>query len=276
MILVIIYLPLREYKAIHFVLTGDKALFLFPNTCSSPTHEGRDLTVEEKIINYHISRGRRISKNSLVTLGNRYTVNECKYSKRGDQKTSKFYENFENTLEINPESPSGRVLEIIYTSCYFKDACWRLNNEYALVTAQAEREVFSNKTSYFNWAAFILRNDTAKGEGIRGPCKMFSFAFHVLLLEIISRHAFAVDVSFTNSFFASLDENQNVKLYWNVSGKTKEIFFTVEANTLGWIGFGISRGQGKMQGADIVIGWVKDGKPYFQVFESYLSQLLQI
>ncbi|XP_068702591.1 DBH-like monooxygenase protein 1 [Montipora foliosa] len=155
-------------------------------------------------------------------------------------------------------------MKFTYTSCYFKDACWRLNNEYALVTAQAEREVFSNKTSSFNWAAFTLRNDTAKGEGIRGPCKMFSFAFHVLLLEIISHHAFAVDVSFTNSFFASLDEDQNVKLYWNVSRKTKEIFFTVEANTLGWIGFGISRGQGKMQGADIVIGWVKDGKPYFQ------------
>ena len=45
----------------------------------------------------------------------------------------------------------------------------------------------------------------------------------------------------------------------------KRFFFTVEAQTTGWIGFGISTGQGKMQGADIVIGWVKDGKTYFKV-----------
>jgi len=55
-----------------------------------------------------------------------------------------------------------------------------------------------------------------------------------------------------------------VNLYWNVSAEEKDIYFTVEAKTTGWIGFGISSGQGKMEGADIVIGWVKDGKAYFK------------
>ena len=66
------------------------------------------------------------------------------------------------------------------------------------------------------------------------------------------------------SFFSPLDESQNVKLYWNISTARKEIFFTVEAKTTGWVGFGISSGQGKMEGADIVIGWVKDGQTYFK------------
>jgi len=75
----------------------------------------------------------------------------------------------------------------------------------------------------------------------------------------------AADLAVEHSFFAALDENQNVKLYWNVSTKEKEINFTVEAKTTGWIGFGISSGNGKMKGADIVIGWVKDGQSYFKV-----------
>ncbi|XP_073252711.1 DBH-like monooxygenase protein 1 [Porites lutea] len=81
--------------------------------------------------------------------------------------------------------------------------------------------------------------------------------------------SFAVQPSSANlaaehSFFAPLDENQHVKLYWNVSIAKKEIIFTVEAKATGWVGFGISSGQGKMQGADIVIGWVKDGQTYFK------------
>lgn len=55
-----------------------------------------------------------------------------------------------------------------------------------------------------------------------------------------------------------------MNLYWSVRTEEEEIYFTVEAKTTGWIGFGISSGQGKMEGADIVIGWVKDGKTYFK------------
>ena len=73
------------------------------------------------------------------------------------------------------------------------------------------------------------------------------------------------DLAPDHSSFSLLDEDQKVKLYWNINMANKEIYFLVEAQTTGWVGFGISSGQGKMAGADIVIGWVKDGKPYFKV-----------
>ena len=90
----------------------------------------------------------------------------------------------------------------------------------------------------------------------------------IFLLYLFTRQPSSADLVSEHSFLASLDEGQNVKLYWNVSTANKEIFFTVEAKTTGWIGFGISSGQGRMKGADIVIGWVKDGKPYFKVSKS--------
>lgn len=88
-----------------------------------------------------------------------------------------------------------------------------------------------------------------------------SLCLFLLLSAVLQASA---DLALEHSFFAALDEDQNVKLYWNVSTENKEINFTVEARTTGWIGFGISSGQGKMKGADIVIGWVKDGKAYFK------------
>ena len=91
---------------------------------------------------------------------------------------------------------------------------------------------------------------------------MISLYIFLVFLFILQT---SCDLLSENSFFAALDEDQNVKLYWNVSTENKEIVFTVEAKTTGWVGFGISSGQGKMKGADIVIGWVKDGKAYFKV-----------
>ena len=89
--------------------------------------------------------------------------------------------------------------------------------------------------------------------------------FVLIFVCRLAERSSAVDLASGHSFFAALDEDQKVKLYWNVDTANKEISFTVEAHTTGWIGFGISSGQGKMEGADIVIGWVKDGKPYFKV-----------
>jgi len=85
-----------------------------------------------------------------------------------------------------------------------------------------------------------------------------------LLLISVCLAKSSADLKLEHSFFSPLDEDQKVKLYWNISTANREIFFTVEAQTTGWVGFGISSGQGKMAGADIVIGWVKDGKPYFK------------
>lgn len=69
---------------------------------------------------------------------------------------------------------------------------------------------------------------------------------------------------FTNS--TALDEAQKVTLYWSVDWKARSISFAVEAQTTGWVGFGISSGRGQMIGADIVIGGVTDdGNQYFTV-----------
>ena len=89
--------------------------------------------------------------------------------------------------------------------------------------------------------------------------------FVLIFVCRLAERSSAVDLASGHSFFAALDESQKVKLYWNVDTAKKEISFAVEAQTTGWIGFGISSGQGKMAGADIVIGWVEDGKPYFKV-----------
>ena len=65
--------------------------------------------------------------------------------------------------------------------------------------------------------------------------------------------------------FAALEEFENFKLYWSVNDEQKEISFAVEVRTTGWVGFGISSGNGKMKGSDLVIGWVKDCKGYLTV-----------
>lgn len=57
-----------------------------------------------------------------------------------------------------------------------------------------------------------------------------------------------------------LDGEGKYILGWEISGD--EIIFEIEAETLGWVGFGISP-QGGMTGADIFIGGVlSDGSPY--------------
>ncbi|XP_077989863.1 DBH-like monooxygenase protein 1 homolog [Glandiceps talaboti] len=60
---------------------------------------------------------------------------------------------------------------------------------------------------------------------------------------------------------AYLDEFEKFHLYWKFDDKT--ITFEVHAETLGYVGFGISP-NGGMTNADIVIGWVKDGEVFFK------------
>ena len=87
---------------------------------------------------------------------------------------------------------------------------------------------------------------------------------YLLLISMCVAQSLA-DLDMDYSSFSPLDEDQKLKLHWNINMANKEIYFTVEAETTGWVGLGISSGQGRMEGADIVIGWVKDGKPYFKV-----------
>ncbi|XP_031557426.1 DBH-like monooxygenase protein 1 [Actinia tenebrosa] len=70
------------------------------------------------------------------------------------------------------------------------------------------------------------------------------------------------DLSSEYDHFVALDPSQKIKLYWTVNQAEESISFAVEAVTTGWFGLGFSPSTGRMKGADIVIGWVKDGKPY--------------
>ncbi|XP_066027869.1 DBH-like monooxygenase protein 1 [Pocillopora verrucosa] len=70
------------------------------------------------------------------------------------------------------------------------------------------------------------------------------------------------DLSAEFAHEAVLDTYEKMKLFWTVNWENKTVSFAVEAATTGWVGFGISSGNGNMAGSDMVIGWVKDSKGY--------------
>lgn len=78
--------------------------------------------------------------------------------------------------------------------------------------------------------------------------------------------------------FVALDPSQKIKLYWSVNSPHKNsISFMIEAETMGWVGLGFTLGTGRMKGADMVIGWVKDGKPYLTVrLYTYVDTLIVV
>nr|XP_002129219.1 DBH-like monooxygenase protein 1 homolog [Ciona intestinalis] len=66
------------------------------------------------------------------------------------------------------------------------------------------------------------------------------------------------DVSPTDNYehFTVLDQAAKFKVYWKFN--QTDITFEIHGNTVGWIGMGISP-NGAMTGADMVVGWVKNG-----------------
>ncbi|XP_061164580.1 DBH-like monooxygenase protein 1 [Saccostrea echinata] len=58
-----------------------------------------------------------------------------------------------------------------------------------------------------------------------------------------------------------IDSDGKYLLFWNVN-KT-HITFETHVETKGYVGFGLSH-NGNMYPADVIIGWVKDGVPYFK------------
>ncbi|XP_055521654.1 DBH-like monooxygenase protein 2 homolog, partial [Leucoraja erinacea] len=52
-------------------------------------------------------------------------------------------------------------------------------------------------------------------------------------------------------------------VFWGFDTGEGQITFAVEAQTMGWVGLGLTH-SGDMTGADMAVGWVKDGQPYFQ------------
>jgi hypothetical protein len=59
-----------------------------------------------------------------------------------------------------------------------------------------------------------------------------------------------------------MDEDGLYNLYWDVDKVNYILHAAVEVKTTGWVGFGVSP-QG-MEGADVLIAWVKDGQVYFK------------
>lgn len=58
---------------------------------------------------------------------------------------------------------------------------------------------------------------------------------------------------------------------WEFNLETEIIVFTLDAETIGFVGFGISMNP-NMAGADIVIGGVRNGQAYFQVNSDKLNR----
>lgn len=58
------------------------------------------------------------------------------------------------------------------------------------------------------------------------------------------------------------------RLLWSLGPGPQDITFEIQVRTLGSVGFGFSR-DGRMAGADMVVGWVDQGQVHFQVIKSY-------
>jgi len=58
-----------------------------------------------------------------------------------------------------------------------------------------------------------------------------------------------------------LDDEKKYRLYWTVNKTGLILNAAVEVETTGWVGLGVSAFG--MEGADVFIGWVKDGIVYF-------------
>ena len=72
----------------------------------------------------------------------------------------------------------------------------------------------------------------------------------------------AVSPTETYPFSVVMDRAEKLHLFWKYDETT--ITFEIHAQTLGYVGFGISP-NGQMSGSDMVIGWVSSGNAYFHV-----------
>lgn len=71
-----------------------------------------------------------------------------------------------------------------------------------------------------------------------------------------------------------LDANYDV--YWSIN--ESEVTFEVQVRTLGYLVFGLSP-SGHFQDADLIVGWVHNGRPRFQVrshFSGYSASVISL
>ena len=76
---------------------------------------------------------------------------------------------------------------------------------------------------------------------------------------------------YTHSLEVDEDNPEQYQLFWKIINED-EIQFEIHCKTTGWVGLGLSP-NGGMAGSDIVIGWVKNGKPYLK--DCYASEKAQ-
>ena len=65
-----------------------------------------------------------------------------------------------------------------------------------------------------------------------------------------------------NQWMHSLQLDNNYDLFWSVN--EQEVTFELQVATLGYIMFGISNND-RIEDADLVVGWVQNGRARFQV-----------
>lgn len=65
------------------------------------------------------------------------------------------------------------------------------------------------------------------------------------------------------------------RLLWSLGPGPQDITFELQVRTLGYVGFGFSK-DGRMAGADMIIGWVDHGQVYFQVSRLFIVMFLLI
>ena len=72
------------------------------------------------------------------------------------------------------------------------------------------------------------------------------------------------DHDLSDKYQFNLTLHERYTLYWTYNPQLQNISFAVRVQTTGWVGFGLSP-NGQMPGSDVVIGWVQDGRAYFNV-----------
>ena len=91
---------------------------------------------------------------------------------------------------------------------------------------------------------------------------MSFFNVIVAIVALGLRGAYSDSSPFSNelqkeyTFSKVLSEDRYI-LHWSFNFHNKSIRFAVNVKTRGWVGFGLSP-SGSMEGADIVMGWIKD------------------
>lgn len=95
----------------------------------------------------------------------------------------------------------------------------------------------------------------------------------ILVIILLGMSSTLVSCQSTSELDHSIDLDENYRLYWRVI--EQDIVFEIQVRTAGYVGFGFSR-DGTIYGADLVIGWIDSGHPYFQVSLSILKFSLKI